>query len=349
MSGDVTKYDPNFRVRETVSKDGMTFRSAELAPFQVYGVKMLDGRYRRMPEEAARAVSERIYGGYCSTAGGCVRFRTNSAKISIAARVGAGKMPHFAFTGSVGFDLYVGNCFTAAFVPPYNIEDSYESTVELGNREWRDITINFPLYSWVYELHIGLEEEAQTEAPKPYAIEKPVVYYGSSITQGGCASRPGMSYQAIISRRLNVPHVNLGFSGSARGEPAMAEYISRLEMSAFVYDYDYNAPDVPHLKATHEPMFKIIRAANPDLPIIMMPAPHYRPKPGYCQERTEVIRATYQNALAAGDRNVYFIDGPTLMALAKTEGTVDAAHPNDLGFASMAAAVGDVLEKVLKG
>jgi len=348
MSSDVTKYDPNFRVNDTINKDGMTFRNAESAPFKVYGVKMIDGQYCRMPEAAAKAVSEGIYGGYRSTAGGCVRFRTNSAKISIMAKIGPGKMPHFAFTGSAGFDLYVGNFFTASYVPPYKIVDFYESTADLGNREWRDITINFPLYSWVHELFIGLEEDAQAEAPKPYAIEKPVVYYGSSITQGGCASRPGMSYQAIISRRLDVAHVNLGFSGCAKGEPAMAEYISSLDMTAFVYDYDHNAPDAAHLEATHEPMFKTIRAANPDLPIIFMCSPIYCPDSGW-QKRTEIIRTTYQNALSAGDKNVYFIDGPTLMALAKNEGTVDNCHPNDLGFASMAVAVGDVLEKILKG
>lgn len=348
MSSEVAKYDPNFRVNPGIARDGMLFRNAQQAPFRVYGVKMIDGRYRRMLEEAAKSVSESICGGYCSTAGGCVRFRTNSARISIIARIGAGKMPHFAFTGSVGFDLYVGNFFTAAFVPPYDIQDSYESNVELGSREWRDITINFPLYSWVYELHIGLEEDAQAEPPKPYAIEKPVVYYGSSITQGGCASRPGMSYQAIISRRLDVAHVNLGFSGSAKGEPAMAEYISRLDMSAFVFDYDHNAPDVAHLKATHEPMFRIIRNAQPELPIIFLCAPIYCPNQ-YWRERAEVIRTTYQNAVDAGDQNVYFIDGPTLMALAKRDGTVDHGHPNDLGFASMALAVGDMLEKILKG
>lgn len=347
MSNEITKFDPNFRVNAVANKDGMAFYNIESAPFRVSGVKLLDGRYRRMPEEVAKTVSEGIHGGHSGTAGGCVCFRTDSAKIAISAKIAPGKMPHFAFTGSAGFDLYIDDVFTKAYVPPYQVEDGYEGTAELGKRQWRNVTINFPTYSWVYELNIGIEEDASLEAPKPYAYDKPIVYYGSSITQGGCSSRPGMTYEAIITRRFNVEHINLGFSGCAKGETAMAEYISSLDMLAFVYDYDHNAPNADHLKATHEPMFKIIRAANPDLPIIFLTAPIFYPNQNW-SERTEIIRTTYQNAMDAGDKNVYFIDGPTLMALAQNEGTVDNCHPNDLGFASMAKAVGDVLETILK-
>ena len=184
------------------------------------------------------------------------------------------------------------------------------------------------------------------EAPSPYAIETPVVFYGSSITQGGCASRPGTSYDAIACRRLNVNYHNLGFSGNARGEDAMANYIKGLSMSAFVYDYDHNAPTVEHLRATHERMFRTVREANPTLPILILQ------RPVFCQsaeeaERLAILTATYEHARAEGDENVYLITGRELMAQAENDGTVDGCHPNDLGFASMARAVGDRLAKIL--
>ena len=117
-------------------------------------------------------------------------------------------------------------------------------------------------------------------------------------------------------------------------------------MSVFVYDYDHNAPTPEHLQNTHAKMFAIIRQANPDLPVILMARPEYfmTKFSGKCHE---IIKATYDMARAAGDRNVHFIDGRTLMEFAGNEGTVDNCHPNDLGFASMAKAVGDVLEKIL--
>lgn len=211
-----------------------------------------------MPENIARGVSEGVYVLHSNTAGGRVRFVTDSPYIAIYAKMdGLGKMPHFALTGSIGFDLYVDNYYTNTFVPPFDIKDGYESIFEFEKKEQREITIDFPLYSNVNELYIGLQEDSFLAEAKPYKNVKPIVYYGSSITQGGCASRPGMSYQAIISRIFNYDYINLGFSGSAKAEDEMIEYIKNLDMSIFVYDYDHNAPTVEHLKKTHEKMFKL--------------------------------------------------------------------------------------------
>ena len=259
-------------------------------------------------------------------------------------------MSHFTVCGSAGFDLYVNEDgeekYAATFQPPFNMTEGYESLVKLNGSKMRDITINFPLYSGVESLYVGVSETATVCEAMPYEIDCPIVFYGSSITQGGCASRPGNSYQGFLSRRFNADYINLGFSGNAKGEDAITEYISGLDMSVFVYDYDHNAPTTEHLEKTHEKMFKSIRETHPDVPVIMMS------RPVYClsedeEVRRSIVEKTYRNALESGDRNVYFIDGRTLMALAGNEGTVDGCHPNDLGFASMAKAVGDVLEKVL--
>ena len=201
------------------------------------------------------------------------------------------------------------------------------------------------MYSDVKELYIGLQKDAVLKEAKPYKNTKPIVYYGSSVTQGGCASRPGMSYQAIISREFDYDYINLGFSGNGRAEDEIAEYISNLDMSVFVYDYDYNAPTPEYLEETHEKMFKTIREKQPDLPIIMMSRPKFFLNDRE-RKRRSIIETTYKNAISAGDKNVYFIDGEALTELCKDEGTVDGTHPTDFGFVSMANAVSKVLANI---
>jgi lysophospholipase L1-like esterase len=144
-----------------------------------------------------------------------------------------------------------------------------------------------------------------------------------------------------------VDYYNFGFSGNAKGDMNMAEYISGIDMSIFVYDYDHNAPSPEHLESTHEPFFKLIREKNPDLPVIMMT----RPAITYTESdkrRREIVLATYQNALKAGDENVYFIDGEVFYGEHDRElCTVDKVHPNDLGFYRMAQVIEPVIKSIL--
>ena len=344
---EISKLDKNFKVETKIKKDDVAFYSVLEAPFSVHGVAYLDGKFRRMDEDVARSVSPGVYGLHANTAGGRVRFKTDSPYVAIYAKMeNVGKMPHFALSGSAGFDLYIGKNYFRTFIPPYEMTNGYESHHDIGEKKMREITINFPLYSDVCELYIGLSESARVLPPREYQIKKPIVFYGSSITQGGCASRPGASYEAIVSRALDAEYINLGFSGNARAEDEMISYISHLDMSAFVYDYDHNAPTYEHLALTHEKMFTAIREAHPNLPILIMPRPKYNLNEDE-KKRLEIIKTTYQNALNKGDKNVYFIDGKALLGEIRDEGTVDNCHPTDLGFYYMAKAVTKVLKKVL--
>ena len=128
----------------------------------------------------------------------------------------------------------------------------------------------------------------------------------------------------------------------------MAEYISGIDMSVFVYDYDHNAPTAEHLANTHETFFRVIREKNPTLPVVMMT----RPSITYTEEhkkRREIVRATYEKARAAGDENVYFIDGEKFFGDEDRElCTVDRVHPNDLGFYKMASVVEPVIKEILE-
>ena len=134
--------------------------------------------------------------------------------------------------------------------------------------------------------------------------------------------------------------VNFGFSGSARGEPAMARLIATVDMSVFVMDYDHNAPTAGHLEQTHEPFFRIVREARPELPVVIVSSPSINANPSRWTERREIVRRTYENALSRGDTRVWFVDGETLFGTTDRDGcTVDGVHPNDLGFMRMAKAI----------
>jgi hypothetical protein len=286
---------------------------------------------------------------HANTAGGRVRFVTDSPYIAISAKFGSvGRMNHFPLTGSAGFDLYTGTHYLNTYRPPMDLADSFESVIDINDGVEREYTINFPLYSDVLSLYIGLKDGCTLKAAPKYSIEKPVVFYGSSITQGGCASRPGNSYQSILSREFDFDYLNLGFSGNAKAEDVISDYIAGLDMSFFVYDYDHNAPTVEHLADTHEKMFRKIRAAHPDLPILMLTRPkYYLTKPE--ERRLEIVRHTYENALAAGDENVYFIPCPDLLIeLVRESALVDNCHPGDSGFVSMAYVIGKKMKEIIK-
>lgn len=344
--------DEALKVKTTVPENSTVFYDVLEPPFRIYGVFHENKKFRRTPEEVARNTSEGVYALHSNTSGGRVRFQTDSPFITVYAKMnGIGKMPHFPLTGSAGFDLYIKRDgkerFYGSFIPPYDIERGYESRLDFGTAELREITVNFPLYSNVNHLFIGVQKDSELLPPSDYRTEKPVVFYGSSITQGGCASRPGNAYPAILSRRFDADFINLGFSGNGKAEQIMADYVASLDMSVFVYDYDHNAPDCNHLKNTHQRMFETVRKKNPDLPVIMLTSTTMERFFDDRNERKNIIRATYENAVANGDRNVYFIDANSLFEGDADGATVEGCHPNDLGFRYLADAIGEVLEKLI--
>ncbi len=346
--------DHNFVQSEDNSE--FIFHDIRTESFQIYGLyePQKEGPFRRFPEEVARRTSESVYELHTITAGGRVRFRTDSQRIAVRASLGViWRMAHMSLALNAGFALYEvrggEEQYLKTFLPPVDVVDSYETSVDLKSQKERDLVLYFPNYGGVEKLEIGLVPGTTLGVGNTYANPLPIVFYGSSITQGGCASRPGNDYIAMISRRLHCDVLNLGFSGNAKGETAMAEYIASLPMRAFVLDYDHNAPDADHLRRTHELFFQIIRKHQPELPVVFVTRPKLRLDAQEVQRRGIVFR-TYQNAIAAGDRHVYFVSGSQMFA--RTGGgdcTVDGTHPNDLGFFYMAETIGAALEEALRG
>ena len=197
-------------------------------------------------------------------------------------------------------------------------------------------------------MYVGVKAGSMIKRAPDYRYEQPIVFYGSSITNGAGATRPGSTYESRISRTLDTNFHCLGFGGLAKGEIEMAEYISGLDMSVFVYDYDFNAPTPEHLRRTHEPFFKAVREKNPDLPIVMVSRPTACRGNEDTAERYEIIKKTYDNAKAAGDNNVYLINGLDFFGEDGADLTVEGVHPTDAGYYFMAKGIGSVLKSILE-
>ena len=344
----ISEIDRNFLVAPSFEGKDLVFYDVDEAPFRVYGVQRENGCYRRIPEQLARSVSNGVTRLHTCTAGGRVRFVTDSPYIAIRAELhNVGKMSHIPFTGSVGLDLYREKQYIGTFRPPFDVTDVLDDVISTHCPTNAEYTINFPLYSGMTRLFVGVKKGSSLMRAKDYVSERPIVFYGSSITQGGCASRAGNAYTSIVSRRLGYDHINLGFSGSAKGEDAMADHVASLNAALFVYDYDHNAPNVEHLAKTHERFFLRVREQCPTLPVLMMTRPKFYLNDEE-KQRLEIVRSTYENARARGDQNVYFLPGPSLISeWVREEALVDNCHPNDAGFASMAMAVERAIREIL--
>ncbi len=342
--------DKNFNIETKIEEKNLRFISALEEPFDLYGT--CGERYLRLPLNDATRVSAGVKQLAANTSGVRIRFKTDSKFVAVSVRYSdVCRIEHMSLVGTAGLDMYTYESgkysYRTLFLPPMNMDDFFESIYYFDDQSMRDITINLPLYSSVSDIYIGLDKNALLEHGERYKNKRPVVYYGSSITQGGCATRPGNSYPSIISRKLNLDFLNLGFSGNAKGEAEMAEYITTLDMSCFVLDYDFNAPTVEFIKNTHRQFFEIVRKKNPMLPIIIMSMP-YNSWVKDIGERKRIIKETFDLAVAGGDENVYFVDGEkTFDIFGGDSGTVDGTHPNDLGFMCMALELEKYMERLV--
>jgi len=328
------------------------------SPIEITGLAAAhDKIFFRMTEDKIDSVSKNVSGLAKRTAGGCVRFSTDSNKVEVNVTLGfSNGMSHMPLSGQSGVDIYFDGVFSATVRPENNSIKEYTGSASLPvvlENGTHKVEIFLPLYNGITAMEVGIDDEASFLAPPKQKYQKPVCYYGSSITQGACASKPGNCYTNMLARYLDFPQINLGFSGSAKGETAMAEYIASLDMNVFVYDYDHNSYALGHLSATHKPFFDIIRRAQPDLPIIIVTRPDFDRAPEVNKQRRAVAFSTYMYAKCAGDERVWFIDGEKLfdsngIVADRRACTIDGCHPNDLGFYRMAQTIYPVLKDVLE-
>ncbi len=347
----VSNIDKNF-ILKSDSENEIVFYDVLNTPFSLHGINYDsdNGWYVRMPLDVACTVSEGVHYLARHTSGGRVRFSTNSKNITIKVEYDLETLPYMTLLGSSGFSLCkcVNNkeIFVNAFMPNFDCKNGYTASVSVNSLVNQNYTLYFPLYNNVKRLFIGLEKGAYLGSGIKYRDIKPILYYGSSITQGGCANRPDNSYEAQIVKNNNVDYICLGFSGSAKSESNMIDYLKGIDCSVFVFDYDHNAPDVKYLSDTHYNAYLNYRNSNPNTPIILISKPDYlKTDDGF--ERLKVIKRTYALAKKSGDKNVYFIDGSKFFGKDYHLCLVDGCHPTDLGFYKMAKKIGKLINSLL--
>ena len=323
-------------------------------PFTLHGLCTTDKTLplHRIPPSIASEISARVNTLHWDTAGGRIRFATDSSYIAVYVRYNHDPIhPLVSISGQAGMDLYGTyegkQRYITTWTPYDQLPEVFTAITSLTTSGIRTYTINLPTYQGIADIFIGLADSAHVCPAIPYSHPQPVLYYGSSITQGAYASRPGNTYPSLLERQLDTEYINLGFSGGAHGESAMAEYLASLSASVFICDYDYNAATSTHLANTHPEMYRVYRCANPTTPIIFIS----RPDPMNTADtilRQEIIQYTVRIAKNAGDENVYFLNGSfALQGNHADSCTLDGIHPNDLGFFRMAEALQKLLSSLL--
>lgn len=336
-----------------ILENGFSYIDVRNEPFVLGGlIKPEDNgnEYYRLDASDKDKYSDANKGLGHHTAGGSIRFSTDAEVISIKVdnRFSSVGMHHFCDRGVWGIDCYVGTGTAREYVgkmmqtfadnPEHN---QGEISLPKGIKE---VMINLPLYGGINKLEVGFPKGTKVGKPTKRTVGA-VAFYGSSITQGGCVSRPANSYANIVCRALDADCVNYGFSGSAMGEIVVAEHIASRELACFVMDYDYNSPSLEHLESTHEPFFKCIREHQPNLPVVFVTHPFYAKATEGDLKRIAIVRKTYENAVNNGDKNVYFVDSSDFFTPEMRDlYSVDNLHPNDLGQFSMAETIYPVVK-----
>jgi hypothetical protein len=261
-------------------------------------------------------------------------------------------MPHMAATGVSGVDLYVktdsGKWRWLAVGKPM-LQTNEAVLVKDLKPAQREYLLYLPLYNGTKSLEIGISTNATITAANAWGqgTRKPIVLYGTSILQGGCASRPGMVHSAILQRRFDFPIINLGFSGSGKMEPIMGELLAELDPSVYVLDC---LPNMTSAMVTErvEPFVRTLRAAHPNTPIVLVEDRRYpdgflvTSKKKTNDDNHAALRTAYDRLKKSDVKELYYIPGDELLG-DDGEGTVDGSHPTDLGFSRQA----DVFAKTL--
>ena len=364
QQSDIAKWDPRM--------------AADNAVVDTNGVKWIDGKflpiegrwtlgdtehyYSRLPDTLTTNVNSGVRGMRKHTSGMLFRFRTDSNFLVIRHTPLSGwhGMNHMTEVGASGWDVYRLDKRSGKWRFVASNHGAKAEKEDPGTRVKRvawsagdECIINLPLYNGVKEFSLGIAPGAKVEAPAPWAsgVAKPVVFYGTSITHGGCSTRPGLGFVNIVGRDLQVPVYGLGFSGSGVMEYELSDVISKIDASCYVLDCLWNM-DLKEsrkpgrsVEGNYEKFIRNLRAKRPGVPIVMaeqcdvfMRGPN---------EKDRFIRHLYDKLVAEGWKDLVYLPKDK-MYTGDFEGTVDGCHPNDLGMMSMSKAFGAAVRKALK-
>lgn len=311
--------------------------------------------YDRFPVKAKSTVRDIVWNLSRHSAGMAARFQTDATTIHVRYKLLSANlgMPHMPPTGVSGIDLYATDPDGAWRWVNVTRPDAQEMNTKIADgldAGEREFLAYLPLYNGVDKLEFGVARGAKFEPVAPRTSQQ-LLFYGTSITHGACASRPGICHPAILGRMLDVPVINLGFSGNGRMEPEVAELMAEVDVAAYVIDCLPNITGDVVAKNT-EPVVQILRKARPETPIVLVEDRTY----GYAWIKQSLrdrhaasraaLKSAYDNLVAGGMKNLYYIEGADLVG-ADDEGTTDGSHPNDLGFMRQAEVMLPTLRKAL--
>ena len=352
--------------------------AADNAVVDTNGVKWIDGRYlpiegrwtlgdtkhyyMRLPDTLTTNVNGGVRGMRDNTSGMLFRFRTDSNFLVIRHKPlhGWHGMSNMTEVGTSGWDVYrldkasgKWRFVASSHLAAAEKDDPGTRAKRIAWKAGDECIVNLPLYNGVREFSLGIAPGAKVEAPSPWAsgVTKPVVFYGTSITHGGCSTRPGLGFVNIVGRELQVPVYGLGFSGSGVMEYELSDVIAKIDASCYVLDCLWNMglkenPKRPSrsVEDNYERFIRNLRAKRPGVPIVMAEQCDVFCRPA--NEKDKFIRSLYDKLVAEGWKDLVYLpkDG---MFTGDFEGTVDGCHPNDLGMASMAKAIGGAVKAAL--
>lgn len=359
---DIAKWDPRMATENAiVDTNGVKWIDGRHLPIEGRPFDDVEWYYDRLPSSVTTNVNEGVRSMKHHTAGMQFRFVTDSRHLDFrwVPRSTSLSMDHMPASGRSGIDIYrQDGSGKWRYVKTGRIYDGVKGgSLSIPWSPGWPCLVNLPLYNGLKEFSLGIDRDASVGAcqPRRSGVTKPVVFYGTSITHGGCASRPGMSFVNIVGRDLDVPVVNLGFSGSGVMELEMSEHLARIDASCYVLDCLWNM-DMSgkrqsgqfrnrNVDENYEPFIRNLRAKRPDTPIVM--AEQCDVFCGKPNRKDECIRALYEKLIGEGWKKLVYLP-KTEMYVGDGEGTVDGCHPNDWGMMSMAKAFGKAVEEALK-
>lgn len=335
----------------------ITYYDASMFSLLGKRVEHTSNRYYRLPDSLKNVSRPPVWNLSCNSAGMAIRFRTNSRNISAKWELlFDNRMNHMSDTGVKGLDLYCLEGTQWRFVNSGRPSGKVNEKTIVANMEpkEREFMLYLPLYDGIVSLQIGVDSSAVISKPQvglPIR-QKPVVFYGTSILQGACASRPGMAHTNIISRKLNREIINLGFSGNAMLDLEIARVMADMDAGVFVLDFVPNA-SVEQMNERAETFYRIIREKHPDVPVIFIEDPVF-PHTRYdrrvakeVERKNKTINEIFQTLKRKGEKHIYFISSKNMLGQ-DGEATVDGIHFTDLGMMRYVDLVCPVIKRVLQ-
>lgn len=326
--------------------------------FSIIGKFHDEENYVRFPQKYENTLRKEVWKLGQNSAGISVRFRTDAATIIVRWTVtNDAALPHMAATGVKGVDLYAYTGSEWQFVKTGFPQGKTSERILLfhGDGTPREYLLNLPLYDGVDSLEIGVNTLAVITKPRDQYLldKKPVVYYGTSITQGACASRPGMAFTNILSRRLNRSFINLGFSGNGRIETSVGEAMCETDAALFVIDCNPNTSSELIYDRTVA-LVELLKKKKPGVPVLLVEgfpneANYFNPAAGVNQsveQKQKELKRAYETLKKSGVTGLYYHEGDELIGK-DHEATVDGIHPTDVGMMRIAENLLPVIENIL--